>query len=80
MQRLTTTTDDPLPLFVRMADADPRLRHYLFGRQRLGMRIERLSWYWRFLLSSCAPAKFQRIGAVYDLRALTQFWCSIMDP
>jgi hypothetical protein len=50
MQRLTTRTDGPLPLFVRIADADPRLRRYLFGRQRPGMRIERLSWYWRFLL------------------------------
>jgi hypothetical protein len=27
----------------------------------------------------CAPAKSRRIGAVYDLRALTQFWCSL-DP
>jgi hypothetical protein len=24
----------------------------------------------------CAPAKFQRIGAVYDLRVLTQLWCN----
>jgi len=24
----------------------------------------------------CAPAKFQRTGAVYDLRVLTQFWCN----
>jgi hypothetical protein len=72
MQRLTTTTDDPLPLFVRMADADPRLRYYLFGRQRPGMRIERLSWYWPLLAddSSCAPAKFQRIGAVYVLSTM----------
>ena len=23
-----------------------------------------------------APAKFQRIGAVYDLRVLTQLWCT----
>ena len=30
MQRLTTTTDDPLPLFVRIADADPRLRSLPF--------------------------------------------------
>jgi hypothetical protein len=50
MQRLTATTDGRVPLFVRIADADPRLRHYLFGRQRPGMQIERLSWYWRFLL------------------------------
>jgi hypothetical protein len=50
MQCLTTTTDDRVPLFVRIADADPRLRRYLFGRHRPGMRIERLSWYWRFLL------------------------------
>ena len=50
MQRLTATADGRVPLFVRIADADPRLRHYLFGRQRPGMRIERLSWYWRFLL------------------------------
>jgi len=47
MQRLTTTTEDRVPLFVRIADADPQLRHYLFERQRLGMQIKRLSWYWR---------------------------------
>jgi hypothetical protein len=28
MQCLTTTTDSPLPLFARIADADPRLRCY----------------------------------------------------
>jgi len=50
MQRLTTTTEDPLPLFVRIADADPRLRHYFSDDSVLGMRIEKLSWYWRFLL------------------------------
>jgi hypothetical protein len=50
MQRLTTRTDGPLPLFFRMADADPHLRYYIVGRLRSGMRIERLSWYWRFLL------------------------------
>jgi hypothetical protein len=33
-----------------MADADPHLRRYLFGGQRPGMRMEALSWYWRFLL------------------------------
>jgi len=44
------TTNDPLPLFFRIADADPHLRRYLFGRQRPGTRMEVLSWYWRFLL------------------------------
>ena len=70
MQRLTTTTQDPLPLFVRIADADPRLRHYLFGRQRPGMRIERLSWYWRFLLMIVLVRHLnssQETGAFYDL-------------
>jgi hypothetical protein len=33
-----------------MADADPRLRRYLFGRQRPGTRMEAMSWYRRFLL------------------------------
>jgi hypothetical protein len=51
MQHLTMTTgkNDQLPLFCRTADADPRLRRYLFGRQRLGTRMEAMSWYWRFL-------------------------------
>jgi hypothetical protein len=31
---MTTATNDPLPLFCRIADADPHLRRYLFGRQR----------------------------------------------
>jgi len=50
MQHLTTATDNPLPLFFRIADADPHLRRYLFGRQRPGTRMEALSWYWRVLL------------------------------
>jgi hypothetical protein len=50
MQHLTTATNDPLPLFFRIADADPHLRRYLFGRQRPGTRMEAMSWYWRFLL------------------------------
>jgi hypothetical protein len=50
MQRLTTPIDDPLPLFFRMADADPHLRYYLVGRLRPQTGIETLSWYWRFLL------------------------------
>ena len=50
MQRLTTATNDPLPLFFRIAAADPHLRRYLFGRQRPGTRMEAMSWYWRFLL------------------------------
>jgi hypothetical protein len=50
MQHLTTATNDLLPLFCRIADADPRLRRYLFGRQRPGMRVVAMSWYWRFLL------------------------------
>ena len=47
---MTTATNDPLPLFFRIADADPHLRRYLFGRQRPGRRMEAMSWYWRFLL------------------------------
>ena len=47
---MTTATNDPLPLFCRIADADPHLRRYLFGRQRPGTRMEAMSWYWRFLL------------------------------
>ena len=73
MQRLTTTTDDLLPLFVRMADADPRLRYYLFGRQRPGMRIERLSWYWRFLLMIILVRQLnsrEETGPVYDLSTI----------
>jgi hypothetical protein len=50
MQHLTTATNDPLPPFFRIADADPHLRRYLFGRQRPGTRMEAMSWYLRFLL------------------------------
>jgi hypothetical protein len=81
MQRLTTTMDDRVPLFVRIADADPRLRRYLFGRHRPGTQIERLSWYWRFLLMIVLVRQLNsRIGTevVYDLRVLTQLWCSII--
>src|SRR3984893_4020164 len=42
----------------------------LFGRQRPGMRIERLSWYWRFLLMIVLVRQLNsRKGteAVYDL-------------
>jgi hypothetical protein len=45
-----TVTNDPLPPFFRIADADPHLCRYLFGRQRPGTRMEALSWCWRFLL------------------------------
>jgi hypothetical protein len=71
----------PLPLFVRIADADPLLRRYLFGRQRPGMRIERLSWYSRFLLMIILVRQLnarQETGPFYDLRVLTQLWCNIM--
>jgi hypothetical protein len=50
IQHLTTPADDPPPPFFRIADADPHLRYYLFGRQRPETRLETLSWYWRFLL------------------------------
>ena len=50
MQHLTTATNDPVPLFCRIADADPHLRRFLFGGQRPGRRMEAMSCYWRFLL------------------------------
>jgi hypothetical protein len=46
---LITETDDPLPLFLRIIDADPHWRHHLAGRQRPETRIETLSWQWRFM-------------------------------
>jgi hypothetical protein len=49
-RHLMTETDDPLPLFLRIIDADPHWRHHLAGRQRPETRIETLSWQWRFLL------------------------------
>jgi hypothetical protein len=64
-QHLTTPTDDPLPRFFRLADADPYLRHYLLGRQRPGTRIETLSWYWRFLMMIILVRQLS--AAVYDL-------------
>lgn len=50
VQQLTTPTDDPLPPFVRIIDADPRWSHYLVRRQRPEPRVETFSWHWRFLL------------------------------
>jgi hypothetical protein len=50
IQYLTTPTDDWVPPFFRIVDADPHWRHYLFGRQRPETRVETMSWYWRFLL------------------------------
>jgi hypothetical protein len=72
MQRLTMT-DGRVPLFVRIADADPRLRHYLFGRRRPEMRIERLSWYWRFLLMIILVRRLnsrKETRPVYDLSTI----------
>jgi hypothetical protein len=43
-------TDDRVPPFLRIFDADPQRRRYLFGRQRPDTRVEAISWYWRFLL------------------------------
>ena len=69
---MTTATNDRLPLFCRIADADPHLRRYLFGRQRPGTRMEAMSWYWRFLLMIILVRQlaFQRVGAVYNLRTV----------
>ena len=39
-----------VPPFFRIIDADPRWRHYLFGRQRPETPVGAMSWYWRFLL------------------------------
>jgi hypothetical protein len=50
IQYLTMLTDDRVPPFFRIVDADPHWRHYLFGRQRPETRVETMSWYWRFLL------------------------------
>jgi hypothetical protein len=47
---MTTATNDPVPPFCRIADADPHLRRFLFGGQRPGRRMEAMSCYWRFLL------------------------------
>jgi hypothetical protein len=41
-------TDDPLPLFLGVIDADPHWRHYLAGRQQPETRIETFSWQWQF--------------------------------
>jgi hypothetical protein len=50
IEDLTTPTDDRVPPFLRIFDADPQWRRYLFGRQRPEPQIEAMSWYWRFLL------------------------------
>ena len=50
IEDLTTPTDGRVPPFLRIVDADPKWRRYLFGRQRPDTRVEEMSWYWRFLL------------------------------
>jgi len=50
IEDLTTPTDDRVPPFLRIFDADPQWRRYLFGRQRPETQVEAMSWYWRFLL------------------------------
>ena len=50
IEDLTTPTDDRVPPFLRIFDADPQWRRYLFGRQRPERQVEAMSWYWRFLL------------------------------
>jgi hypothetical protein len=41
MQHLTTATNDPLPLFFRIADADPHLRRYLSDDSARGREWKR---------------------------------------
>jgi hypothetical protein len=50
IRNLATPTDDRVPPFLRIVDADLHWRHYLFWRQRPEVRVETMSWYWRFLL------------------------------
>jgi hypothetical protein len=50
IEDLTTPTDDRVPPFLRIFDADPQWRRYLFGRQRPETHVEAMSWYRRFLL------------------------------
>jgi hypothetical protein len=50
IEDLTTPTDDQVPPFLQIVDADPQWRRYLFERQRPDTRVEEMSWYWRFLL------------------------------
>jgi hypothetical protein len=50
IEDLTTPTGDRVPPFLRIFDADPHWRRYLFGRQRPETQVEAMSWYWRFLL------------------------------
>jgi hypothetical protein len=50
IEDLTTPTDGRVPPFLRIVDADPKWRRYLFGRQRPDTRVEEMLWYWRFLL------------------------------
>ncbi len=68
-ERQKSGVGDRVPPFLRIVDADPQWRRYLFGpaasRDANGNDVLVLA-----LIAddhSCAPAKFQRIGAVYDL-------------
>jgi hypothetical protein len=69
MQHLTTATNDPLPLFLRIADADMHSASYLFGWQRPGDANGSDVLVLALFADDhpCATAKFQGIGAVYDL-------------
>ena len=52
----------------------------LTRRRRAGFaNREVVSWYWRFFTDNhpCAPAKFQRIGAVYDLTPGSLPWSKV---
>src|SRR5258707_6234102 len=62
MQRLTTTTDDSLPLFVRIADADSALASLPFRTAASWDANREIVLVLALLAddSPCAPAKFQR--------------------
>jgi len=75
IEDLTTPPDDRVPPFLRIFDADPQWRRYLFGRQRPETQVEAMSWYWRVLLMMtlvlCSYVTF--FGPGGEQRKLCQF-------
>ena len=68
---LTTPANDRVPPFLRIVDADPHWRHYLFGRQRPETAVETMSWYWRFLLMMALVRQLNRTRTFKELQQST---------
>jgi hypothetical protein len=72
MQHLTTATNDPLPLFCRIADVDPHLRRYFSDGSGRGRERKRCPGTGAFLLMIILARQLnsRESRAVYDLSAV----------